>query len=121
MAGNGEHQVIPFRPRATREPGERPPVRGWDRSGQGQSAQVTQLAHHNEPDDLSQYERSPEEPDEYRHRMIANVAAGLFAIALTSIGLWLAITITDLRKKQDCVLYGLRNCGSITDAVNRRP
>ena len=123
MAANGDHQVIQFRPRAeARDAGEHVNARGWPQSGStpGPQASVTQLARQAEPDDLRLYERNPEEPDDYRHRMIANVAAGVFAIALTAIGVWLATTISDLRKSQDCVLYGLRNCGSITDAIQRR-
>ncbi|WP_299811731.1 hypothetical protein [Tardiphaga sp.] len=65
-------------------------------------------------EDLSRYERPRDEADDFRHRMTANVAAfGLTAI-LIGIGIWLAISIADLRKTQDCVLMGRRDCAQIT-------
>ena len=45
--------------------------------------------------------------------MLANVAAFAFTVALTAVGLWLAISIADLRKTQDCVLMGRRDCARI--------
>jgi len=67
-----------------------------------------------EPNDLSRYERAREEPDDFRHRMLANVAAFAFTVALTAIGIWLAMSIADLRRTQDCVLLGRRDCVQIT-------
>ena len=32
------------------------------------------------------------EPDDYRHRMLANLAAFAFTVALTAIGIWLALS-----------------------------
>jgi hypothetical protein len=69
-----------------------------------------------EPNDLSRYERDRDEPDDFRHRMLANVAALAFTVALTAIGIWLAISIADLRKTQDCVLMGRRDCARISTA-----
>ena len=65
-------------------------------------------------DDLSRYERPRDEPDDFRHRMLANVAALAFTVALTAIGIWLAVSIADLRKTQDCVLMGRRDCARIS-------
>ena len=88
--GKDDHRVIPFRPRATANaPGREPQP--------------------SEPKDLSDYERS-REPDDYRHRMLMNVAAGIFTIALTGFGIWLAMSIADLRKTTDCLLIGRRDC-----------
>ena len=42
--------------------------------------------------------------------MLANVAAFAFTVALTAVGIWLAMSIADLRKTQDCVLMGRRDC-----------
>ena len=42
--------------------------------------------------------------------MLANVAAFAFTVALTAIGIWLAMSIADLRKTQDCVLMGRHDC-----------
>ena len=64
--------------------------------------------------DLSRYERSRDEGDDFRHRMLANVAALAFTVALTAIGIWLAVSIADLRKTQDCVLMGRRDCARIS-------
>ena len=67
-----------------------------------------------EPLDLSRYEQPREEPDDFRHRMLANIAALAFTIALTAIGIWLAVSIADLRRTQDCVLMGRRDCAQIS-------
>jgi hypothetical protein len=66
------------------------------------------------PNDLSRYERDREEPDDYRHRMLANIAAFAFTVALTAIGIWLAMSIQDLRRTQDCVLMGRHDCVRIS-------
>jgi hypothetical protein len=63
--------------------------------------------------DLSRYERNREEPDDFRHRMLANVAAFAFTLALLAIGIWLAVSIAHLRRTQDCVLMGRRDCVQI--------
>ncbi len=67
-----------------------------------------------EPNDLSRYERPRGEPDDFRHRMLANIAAFAFTVALTAIGIWLAMSIADLRRTQDCVLMGRRDCVRIS-------
>ncbi len=63
----------------------------------------------NQPQDLAQFERTSE-PDDYRHRMRMNIAAGLFTVMLIGFGVWLAMSIADLRRTQDCILYGRRDC-----------
>jgi hypothetical protein len=63
-------------------------------------------------EDIGKYERDGGD-DDYRHRMIMNVI-GFFACALlVVIGIWLANAIAELRKNQDCVLSGRRNCAQI--------
>ena len=93
-----EHRVLKFRPRNSAQPPGR----------QGGPNDVRQ-----EANDLSRYERSREEPDDFRHRMLANMAAFAFTVALIAIGIWLAMSIADLRKTQDCVLMGRRDCARI--------
>jgi|SRR6478672_6942240 hypothetical protein len=85
-----EPRVVNFRSRtaATRPP-ETPPVK-----------------------DLAKYERG-EDPDDYRHRMIVNVAAFLAIVALIGVGIWLADTMAAMRKNQDCVLSGRRGCSPV--------
>jgi hypothetical protein len=109
IASDEEHQVLPFRPR---NPALTP---GWRRDLNTQApASDTQR----EPNDLSRYERprnqDHDEPDDFRHRMLANIAAFAFTVALTAIGIWLAMSIADLRRTQDCVLMGRRDCVKIT-------
>jgi hypothetical protein len=88
--GEGDRRVIPFRPRASTNTPKREALAP-------------------EPKDLSDYEHS-REPDDYRHRMLMNVAAAIFTIALTGFGIWLAMSIADLRKTTDCLLIGRRDC-----------
>ena len=100
-----EHRVLKFRPRTPAQPAGR-------QSEAGREASQTDVRQ--EPNDLSRYERAREEPDDFRHRMLANMAAFAFTVALTAIGIWLAMSIADLRKTQDCVLMGRRDCARIS-------
>jgi hypothetical protein len=59
--------------------------------------------------DFGKYERG-HEPDDYRHRMIVNALAFLFVAALGCVGLWLADSLAELRRNQDCALSGRTNC-----------
>jgi hypothetical protein len=103
IASDQEHRVLQFRPRSF-APGRR--------GGLGSPARHEELRP--EPNDLSRYERPREQPDDFRHRMLANIAALAFTVALTAIGIWLAMSIADLRRTQDCVLMGRRDCVRIT-------
>lgn len=94
-----EHVVLKFRPRTSAHP----PRRDEPETSGARPAS-----------DLSGYERPKGEPDDFNHRMLANLAALAFTVALTAIGIWLAVSIADLRKTQDCVLMGLRNCAKIS-------
>ena len=42
--------------------------------------------------------------------MAVNAAAGLFVLVLIGVALWLANSIADMRRNQDCVLSGRRGC-----------
>ena len=68
--------------------------------------------------DLAKYEDA-EAPDDYRHRMLINVAALLFVAALIGAGLWIADTMAAMRKNQDCVLSGRRGCTPVQVEHNR--
>jgi hypothetical protein len=92
--------VIPFRPRAPRAASEA-----------GLNAK-SPSGHAPGPQDLAKYERGDGD-DDYRHRMVTNAAALLFTIVLAGAGAWLAITIGEMRKNQDCFLSGRRNCSPI--------
>ena len=52
-------------------------------------------------------------PDDYRHRMLVNLAAFIFVLGLGAAGFWLADTLAHLRKNQDCILSGRRGCNPI--------
>jgi hypothetical protein len=105
IASEEEHRVLKFRPRTLAHP----PGRREDPGGPALEEDSPP-----EPNDLSRYERDRSEPDDFRHRMLANVAAFAFTVALTAIGIWLAMSIADLRRTQDCVLMGRRDCGRIS-------
>jgi hypothetical protein len=60
-------------------------------------------------EDLGRYEGAERE-DNYRHRMMMNLAALAFTLVLSMVGVWLVSQIADMRKNQDCVLSGRRNC-----------
>jgi hypothetical protein len=68
--------------------------------------------------DLSRYERVRADADDYRQRMLANVAAFAFTVALLAIGIWLTMSIAQLRRTQDCVLMGRHDCVQITVSHN---
>lgn len=53
------------------------------------------------------------EPDNYRQRMINNGLAFLACAVLVGIGIWLATAIAEMRRTQDCVLSGRRNCAQL--------
>jgi hypothetical protein len=95
-----EHRVLQFRPR----PGA--PITQRHSS---QTIRELEVAR-----DLSHYERDrQDEGDDYRQRMLANVAAFAFTLALLAIGIWLTISIAHLRRTQDCVLMGRHDCVQI--------
>lgn len=59
--------------------------------------------------DFAQFEKGAE-TDDYRHRMVVNLAAFLFLAALVGGGLWLVDTMARMQKDQNCVLSGRRGC-----------
>jgi hypothetical protein len=70
-------------------------------------------------EDLAKFERT-DEADDYRHRMVMNGLAVLVVAFLIGAGVWIATTMADMRKNQDCALQGRKNCTPIeTPASNR--
>ena len=53
------------------------------------------------------------EPDNYRQRMINNGLGLVACVVLVVIGVWIANTMAEMRRKQDCVLLGRRDCAAI--------
>jgi hypothetical protein len=107
IRSDDEHRVLQFRPRASFH---RPP------QPEDQRKRAAPKDAAPEPYDLSRYERVREEPDDFRQRMLANIAGFAFTVALTAIGIWLVVSIADLRRTQDCVLTGRHDCAEITSA-----
>lgn len=70
--------------------------------------------------DLDKYEH-PEDDDDYRHRTLVNIGAFLFLILLVGGAVWLTSSIADMRKTQDCVLAGHRNCTPLDLGATQPP
>lgn len=88
-------QIIPFRPR----PAEQSP--------------------HPQPAGVDASPNEGTEAEEFKHRTLVNVAAFVFLAGLIGAGIWLAASISDLRRTQDCVLANRPNCAQI-DVPPRR-
>lgn len=84
-----EGRILPFRRRGSLFTAKRPPP--------------------SPVQDLDKFER-PEGEDDYRHRMVMNAMAAGVTILLIAGGIWIANTMAMMRKNQDCVLSGKRNC-----------
>jgi hypothetical protein len=69
--------------------------------------------------DLDPYPQS-DEADDYRHRMLTNVAGVAVVVLLIVIGIWIADTMASMRKNQDCVLSGRRGCAPVEAPVQGR-
>ena len=63
--------------------------------------------------DVTKYQHPPGQ-DDYRHRMTMNVLALAVTIILVLVGVWLAVSIAEMRKNQDCYLQGGRNCDQLS-------
>jgi len=96
-----DHRVVPFRPR-----GGGPRRDGWSWHARPPQPPAPPVP------DLGKYEGGDYD-DNYRHRMMVNLAALGFTVLLAVVGVWLVIQLADLRKNQDCVLSGRRDCAPI--------
>jgi hypothetical protein len=90
-----EGRIVPFRRRSA------PGGWRWPKRNLPQNDQPN--------DDLTKFEQSEPE-DDYRHRMTMNALGLLVTIFLVVAGIWMADKLAELRKNQDCVLAGRRNC-----------
>jgi hypothetical protein len=97
-------------PNAPQRDDERGRILPFQRRGQAQPR--TPSAPNAPVEDVGKYART-EEPDNYRQRMINNGLAFAACVALVLIGVWLANTIAEMRRNQDCVLSGRRNCAQV--------
>jgi hypothetical protein len=55
-----------------------------------------------------------DEEESERNRMVTNVIIVVFVVALAGAGFWLADAMFTLRKNQDCVLAGRKNCAGVS-------
>lgn len=69
--------------------------------------------------DFKTYEQS-DGTDDYRHRMITNLAALAFLAFLIIAGWWIADTMATMQKNQDCVLSGRRGCTPVDAPIPQR-
>jgi hypothetical protein len=96
-----DHRVVRFVPRTSTSLPNHPTVPSAERGDRAVAS------------DLSRYEQTRDEPDDFRHRMLANMAAFAFTVVLIGFGIWLAVSIADMRRTQDCVMMGRRDCAPI--------
>ena len=54
-----------------------------------------------------------EPPEDKDHRGIENAVMLGFFVVLVAAGVWLLMSMADVRKAQDCAAQGRRNCGTI--------
>jgi hypothetical protein len=69
-------------------------------------------------EDLRKYVRAGE--DDYGHRMAMNLIAIAVVVVLIGCSIWLVDVMIQMRKTQDCVLTGQRNCVQIAVPANAR-
>ena len=96
-----DRRVIPFRPRRSA------PGAAWRWPPAGASERPSPVQ------GLDRFEHSSQAEDDYPHRMKMNALALIVTAALVVVGLWLADSIAQMRKDQDCYLSGRRNCAPI--------
>jgi hypothetical protein len=90
-------RILPFRRRRTTTPGafsnlttQNSPVREFDPYPPGDAGE-----------------------DDHRHRMKMNALALVVVMVLIGGGMWIVDMMAQLKKNQDCVLSGGRNCAAV--------
>ena len=76
------------------------------RPGKPSLASATPQPIEDDRDDFARFEQEQDEPIDYRHRMIMNLIALAILISLVGLGVWIADTISDLQREQDCLMQG---------------
>jgi hypothetical protein len=78
-------------------------------------------------DDLAIYERERDDLEEveevvdYRQRMVMNFIALAVVAFLVGAGVWLADTIADMQRDQDCIMQGRANCAPLELPMPAQP
>jgi len=99
-------QVLPFRPRTQ-----------WSEPTFGGVPLASDEAEREGEflDDLAQYQQDREEDEiiNYPRRMLMNTIAVAVVTLLIGVGVWLADSISEMERNQDCILQGRQNCAPI--------
>jgi hypothetical protein len=66
-----------------------------------------------EPELPEKDQAAPDKDADEGSRTVENMVLAGFFIVLVAAGIWLLGTMADVRKTQDCVAQGRRNCQSI--------
>ena len=69
--------------------------------------------------DLKKFEATPEQPDDFKHRMLMNGLGFAVTVLLIVGGIWIADVMAQMRKDHDCVLMGRPNCARINIPMGR--
>jgi hypothetical protein len=69
--------------------------------------------------DIARFSRRGSD-DDYRHRMVMNAIAAAVCLLLMVAGLWIANTMAQLRKTEDCLFSGRRTCAPLDLPANDR-
>lgn len=70
--------------------------------------------------DVGHYNRAGQEADDYGHRMKMNALAVVALLVLIAGGMWIVDTMAQIRRDQDCVLMGRRNCAGVSTPPSNR-
>jgi hypothetical protein len=107
-ASDPDHQVIPLRKTPAYQ------ARAAANAAKGTAHEGPEIG------DLDRYPEESDETDDYRHRMMTNIAGIAIAVALIAAGIWIADTMASMRKNQDCVLSGRRGCTPVDAPLPQR-
>jgi hypothetical protein len=71
--------------------------------------------------DFAEYEQARDDVDvNYRQRALMNAIALVVVTLLVGAGVWIADTIADIQRDQDCVIQGRFNCAPIELPLKRQ-
>jgi len=62
----------------------------------------------------------PDPPENEGNRAVENAVMLGFFVLLVAAGIWLLVSMADVRKAQDCAAQGRRNCGTIESPGHSR-
>lgn len=103
-ASSATGKVLPFERRSDRARSSVRPQPGVSSASPGNSP----------VEGFGRYERGAGDTDDYWHRQKANFAALFACVLLVVAGLWIAKTMADVQRDQQCVLSGGKNCAQIS-------